>query len=67
MSPDEYLRHDAIDLAELVAKKQVTPGELLDAALARQAKARTCQRLALRDNSTTISASYDTIRPSGGA
>ncbi len=35
MNIDEYLRHDAVGLAALVEKKQVTAGELLDAALAR--------------------------------
>jgi amidase len=32
---DEYRKHDAIGLAGLVAKREVTPGELLDTALAR--------------------------------
>lgn len=31
----EYRRHDAVGLAELVAERQVTPGELLDAAIDR--------------------------------
>jgi len=35
MKPDEYVRHDATDLAALVRKGEVTPGELLDAALER--------------------------------
>ncbi len=35
MKFEEYRRHDAIALAGLVAKKEVTPGEVLDAALAR--------------------------------
>ncbi|WP_293450326.1 amidase [Phenylobacterium sp.] len=35
---DEYRAHDAIGLAELVAKKAVTPGELLNTALARMAE-----------------------------
>ncbi len=35
MRHDEYRRHDATDLARLVRTKQVTAGELLDAALAR--------------------------------
>ena len=33
----EYERYDALGLAELVRKREVTPDELLDAALARQA------------------------------
>jgi len=35
MTPDEYLRHDALGLADLVRTKAVTPAELLDAAVAR--------------------------------
>ncbi len=35
MKFEEYRRHDAIGLAGLVASKAVSPGELLDAALAR--------------------------------
>lgn len=31
----EYLRYDALGLAELIARKQVTPPEVLDAAIAR--------------------------------
>jgi amidase len=34
MTPSEYLQHDAITLAELVQQGQVTPAELLDAAIA---------------------------------
>lgn len=37
MKPDEYLRHDAHDLARLVAERAVTPAELLAAARARAA------------------------------
>ena len=36
MDFDDYLRHDATSLAALVARGEVTPGELLDLALARQ-------------------------------
>jgi len=36
MSFDEYRRFDALDLAELVRAREVTPTELLDVALARQ-------------------------------
>lgn len=35
MQVSEYLRHDAVGLAELVAQRDVSPAELLDAALAR--------------------------------
>lgn len=35
MKFEEYRQHDAIGLAKLVAQKEVTPDELLDAALAR--------------------------------
>src|ERR1700761_8530621 len=35
MSFDAYQAHDAVGLAELVAKRDVSPTELLDAALAR--------------------------------
>src|SRR5688572_27339095 len=35
---DEYRAHDAVGLAELVAKREVTPDELLDLALARSAE-----------------------------
>ncbi|HWA61559.1 MAG TPA: amidase [Caulobacteraceae bacterium] len=35
MNQDDYLEYDATGLAELVRTKAVTPGELLDAALAR--------------------------------
>jgi Asp-tRNA(Asn)/Glu-tRNA(Gln) amidotransferase A subunit family amidase len=35
---EDYRAHDAMGLAELVAKKAVTPGELLDTALARMAE-----------------------------
>jgi len=35
MSFDEYQAHDTVGLAELVAKREVSPTELLDAALAR--------------------------------
>lgn len=35
MKPEEYVRYDAFGLAELVRAGQVTPGELLDAALER--------------------------------
>lgn len=38
MKFEEYRRHDAISLAGLVAKREVTPDELLDAALARAAQ-----------------------------
>ena len=33
MTPDEYKKLDAIDLANLISKKEITPTELLDAAL----------------------------------
>src|ERR1700759_1321194 len=39
MGIKEYDSYDAVGLAELVRKKQVTPGELLDEAIARTAKA----------------------------
>src|SRR5438270_251581 len=35
---EEYRRHDAVGLAELVARREVSPGELLDAAAARMAQ-----------------------------
>ena len=35
ISKDDYLRHDGIGLAELVRSQQVTPAELLEAAIAR--------------------------------
>lgn len=35
MTPEEYARHDATALADLVARGAVTPGDLLDAAIAR--------------------------------
>lgn len=35
MTPDEYRKHDAVGLAELVAKGEVTAAELLEAAIAR--------------------------------
>ena len=35
---DEYRSHDAVGLAALVAKKEVTPAELLDVAVARMAE-----------------------------
>ncbi len=35
MNFEEYRKHDAIALASLVSRKQVTPGEVLEAALAR--------------------------------
>ncbi|HEX3887819.1 MAG TPA: amidase [Phenylobacterium sp.] len=38
MDFEDYRRHDAVGLAELVARREVTPGELLDAAAARMAK-----------------------------
>ncbi|MET0343584.1 MAG: amidase family protein [Polyangiales bacterium] len=38
IAESEYLARDAVGLAELVRKKEVTPNELLDAALARAAK-----------------------------
>lgn len=38
MQFDEYRKFDAIGLADLVASKEVTPGELLDVALARTAE-----------------------------
>ncbi|MEO8113925.1 MAG: amidase family protein, partial [Phenylobacterium sp.] len=38
MDFEEYRRQDAVGLAELVAGKAVTPGELLDAAQARMAE-----------------------------
>ena len=38
MDFQEYRRHDAIGLAELVARKEVTPAELLDTAQARMAE-----------------------------
>lgn len=34
MRPDEYVTHDAVGLADLVARGDVTPAEVLDAALA---------------------------------
>ncbi|WP_374468868.1 amidase [Phenylobacterium sp.] len=34
----DYRRHDAVGLAELVARREVSPGELLDAAAARMAE-----------------------------
>jgi len=38
MDVSEYLNQDAVGLAKLVAQRDVTPADLLDAALARQAK-----------------------------
>jgi amidase len=38
MAFTEYGRHDAVGLADLVRNKQVSPGELLDEAIARTAK-----------------------------
>lgn len=38
MRYDEYRRHDAIGLAELVARREVSPGELIDLAAARMAE-----------------------------
>lgn len=38
MKTEEYMSYDAVGLAELVAQRDVTPAELLDAALARQAQ-----------------------------
>ncbi|MBX3483397.1 amidase [Phenylobacterium sp.] len=38
MNFEDYRRHDAVGLAELVARREVTPGELLDAAQARMAE-----------------------------
>ena len=35
MNPEEYADYDAVGLAALVSSRAVTPGELLDAALAR--------------------------------
>ncbi len=35
MTPDEYQQHDALGLAELVARKEVRAGELLELAIAR--------------------------------
>jgi amidase len=37
VSFDEYVRHDALGLAQLVQRGEVSPGELLDEALARTA------------------------------
>ena len=39
MQADEYLKHDMIGLAALIARKEVTPGEMLEAALSRMAEA----------------------------
>ena len=36
----EYTQYDAIGLAELVAKKEVSPKELMDEALSRAEKAK---------------------------
>ena len=38
MKPSDYLRHDATALADLVRRGEVQPAELLDAALAQQAR-----------------------------
>jgi Asp-tRNA(Asn)/Glu-tRNA(Gln) amidotransferase A subunit family amidase len=38
MNFEDYRRHDAVGLAELVARREVTAGELLDTAAARMAK-----------------------------
>jgi len=38
MDFEDYRRHDAVGLAELVARREVSPGELLDAAAARMAQ-----------------------------
>jgi amidase len=38
MNFEDYRRHDAVGLAELVARRDVSPGELLDAAAARTAE-----------------------------
>ncbi|HLZ76688.1 amidase [Phenylobacterium sp.] len=38
MDFDDYRRHDAVGLAELVARREVSAGELLDAATARMAQ-----------------------------
>ena len=35
MNSEEYLSYDATGLAELVARRDMKPGELLDAAVAR--------------------------------
>ena len=37
MDFEDYRRHDAVGLAELVARREVSPAELLDAAAARMA------------------------------
>ena len=38
MNFEDYRRHDAVGLAELVARREVSPGELLEAAVARMAE-----------------------------
>lgn len=38
MNFEDYRRHDAVGLAELVARREVSPDELLDAAVARMAE-----------------------------
>src|SRR5438046_935461 len=38
MNQEDYLSRDAVGLAELVATRQVSPGELLDAAMVRAAE-----------------------------
>ena len=38
MDFEDYRRHDAVGLAELVARREVSPGELLDTAAARMAE-----------------------------
>lgn len=38
MRHDEYLRHDAVALADLVRRREVSPGELLELALAQLAR-----------------------------
>jgi amidase len=62
---EEYRRHDAVGLAELVAKKQVTPSELLDTAQARMAEVNPTLNAIIVDLNDQARAAIDAGLPDG--
>jgi amidase len=65
MKFEEYRQHDAIGLATLVAQKEVTPDELLDAALARAQSVNGTLNALIRDLEDQARAAIEAGLPDG--
>ncbi len=65
MNFNEYRAHDAIGLASLVAKREVTPGELLETASTRAAQVNGALNAIIRDLEKEAHAAVDAGLPNG--